>query len=374
MMRTRRVSLTVMPVINKGRRGGARNTMWYLNASRQTGNDRVIDLDIDMPVRDRHGQRVSRDYMHDLVEFPDTPGNLLYEKIRQALVEELGMDWDEYGMTFEIHTTVSTPTVSTPLIGDLIGRVNFLHVEPDDEADWSSTATELNLDDLTVDDLAQFLLEIVKDSGGAFLDNDLRQVANSDDTSGRVRAALGILEYSALDHSFGDRALYDSIELQDFQVPTSVEGQTTSLSWERMSDGDKAGVIAAIGFHLQEESSFWTYTDQRHMAAEVARADDTVEDYVERQIRIWSGVWVDGTKAFSYRDMMYRPEDRDMVEQNLREHLMERYGRSDPNRENNNPEVWFRNRQTNIRNLIRGAIDESDLVSIHPKYCVSLET
>ena len=231
--------------------------------------------------------------------------------------------------------------MSTRHIGDLIGRVNFLDVESDDEADGSSTATELTLDDDTMDDPAQFLLEIVRDNplGGRFWNEDLRQVANSEDTSARVRAALGILEYSALDHSFGDRALYDSIELQDFQVPTSVEGQTTSLSWERMSDGDKAGVIAAIVFHLQEESSFWTYTDQRHMAAEVALPGDTVEDYVERQIQIWSGVWVDATEAFNYRDMMYLPDDRDMVEQKLREHLMERYGRSDPNRENNNAEV-----------------------------------
>ena len=62
--------------------------------------------------------------------------------------------------------------------------MNFLEIESDDEADGSSTATELNLDDVTVDTLAQLLLEIVRDNplGGGFWNENLRQVANSDDT------------------------------------------------------------------------------------------------------------------------------------------------------------------------------------------------
>ena len=94
------------------------------------------------------------------------------------------------------------------------------------------------------------------------------------------------------------------------------------------------------------------------MSPQVARPGDTLEDYVERQIAIWRGEWVDGTTAdVNYRDLMYLEEDHDRIEQKLRDHLMERYGRSDPNRENNNPEVWFRNNLFDIRDLIDRAID-----------------
>ena len=118
--------------------------------------------------------------MQDLVEFPDAPNNLLYDMIRAALVPELGGDWDEYGMTFEIHTVSGESS-------DLTGRVNFLEIETDDEADGTSTATELNLSEVDVDKLARFILEIVRDTvAGGFRGGDLRQKPNSDDTEQHV--------------------------------------------------------------------------------------------------------------------------------------------------------------------------------------------
>ena len=71
------------------------------------------------------------------------------------------------------------------------GLVNFLEIESDDEADGTSTATELNLSEVDVKKLARFILEIVRDNvaGEGFWGDGLRQGANSDDTSRRARAA-----------------------------------------------------------------------------------------------------------------------------------------------------------------------------------------
>ena len=247
------------------------------------------------------------------------------------------------------------------------GLVNFLLIESDDEADGSSTATELNLNERVTEELALFLIEIVRDNaaGGGFWRGDLQQLPNTEDTSARVRRALGILEYSVVDHSFADLGLLSSIEIQDIQVPTSVEGQTTTLTWDCMSSGDRANVIAAMRDHLQEESSFWTSTDQRHLSSEVSQPGDTVEDYVERQLQMWRGeyVWSNGEQTHDYRGMMYLQEDHDTVEQALRQHLMERYSRNDPNREQNNPEVWSRNNLFEIRDLIDRAMDGTSVVA-----------
>ena len=80
--------MSVTPVITTNSRGGDRPKPWYLNEAR---GDSVQELEIDMPIRDRDGQRVSRGYMRELAEHPDSPNNLLYEKIREQLIVE----WEE---------------------------------------------------------------------------------------------------------------------------------------------------------------------------------------------------------------------------------------------------------------------------------------
>ena len=333
-MRTRKVLVSVTAVIDTDRHGNARRP-YYLNEHR---GDRVQELEIDMPVRDQDGQWVSRDYMRKLANSPNSPNNLLFEKIREKLIVEWSQDWEEYNMTFMEHGHTDSMDGGT-------GLVNFIEIESDDEADGSSTATELNLDPETTKELTLFLIEIIRDNaaGGGFWQGDLRQMPNSEDTSIRAREALDILEYSALDHSFADMGLLGSTEIQDIQVPTSVEGETTNLTWQRMSIGDRANVIAELRDHLQEESSFWTSTDPGHLSSEISLRGDTVEDYVERQISMWRGeyVWSDGRQTYNYMDLMYLREDHDTIEQALRQHLMNPCSRNDPTREQNNPDLWF---------------------------------
>ena len=246
-------------------------------------------------------------------------------------------------------------------------RVDFYEFESDDEADGLSTATELNLDDNAVQELALYLIEYVRDEReGGFYSDRLRQVPISDDTNIRVREALSLMAYSAVDRSFDDNLLVAAIEFRDIQVGTDVEGKTTNVTWDHMSDRDKARVIAEMRDHLQEESSFWTYTDQVHIAAEVAVPGDTVDHYVNRQLDMWRGeyVWPDGRKTHNYRDLVYNPSDYARVEEELRTHLIRRYTRKNVDQLHKNPDEWFRSRYFEIIGLIDDAIeDPSSLVT-----------
>lgn len=96
-----------------------------------------------MPIRDRDGQRVSRQYMEDMANYPDSPNNLLYDKIREGMIDEWEEKWEEYGMIFIEHMHADSLNGGS-------GLVNFLVIKDDDEADGDSNATELNLDDARV--------------------------------------------------------------------------------------------------------------------------------------------------------------------------------------------------------------------------------
>ena len=100
MPRTRRIVVSVTPVLPVDRNGNTRNSPHYIGDRR---GERVQELALDMPIRDRDGQRVSRDYLRDMANYPDSPNNLLYDKIREAMINEWPERWEEYGMTFVEH-------------------------------------------------------------------------------------------------------------------------------------------------------------------------------------------------------------------------------------------------------------------------------
>ena len=100
MPRTRRIVVSVTPVLPVDRNGNTRNSPYYIGDRR---GERVQELELNMPIRDRDGQRVSRDYLRDMANYPDSPNNLLYDKIREAMINEWPERWEEYGMTFVEH-------------------------------------------------------------------------------------------------------------------------------------------------------------------------------------------------------------------------------------------------------------------------------
>ena len=241
-MRTRRVRVGVTPVINKDRHGNDRNSPYVLGEDPRmnNGGNPVIEFDINVPVRNRDGQRVSRGYLRDLAEHLDSPNNLLYGLLREGIQAEVQYDVDEYGVELGVMRN-STETTGPNLGATTL--VDFIEFDPDDEADGSSTATKVNLDEDATDELALYLIELAREAGGGFNRGRLRQEPRSEDTNVRVSEALALLSYSAVDRSFGDVNVMNNIESKDIQVPTDIAGVTTSVTWDRMSDGDRANVI-----------------------------------------------------------------------------------------------------------------------------------
>ena len=341
-MATRRVHVTMTPVVRRGR-----ITPWYVGENRgYNPGHRTITMSMDLPVRGMNGQRMSKRLLLELANDPSR-NNELFDEIDEHFEGEYGLDPEEYGVDYERNVT---------------GGIFDLDIETDDELDASSSEEDieivLNEDD--VEGLAVELIELVREaSPDGFYDSYLMQEVRGDETRRRQNNALHLLGYiNNGEHDFDDDT-HGSIVALNRDVGTGVEGETRPLTWGSVATRDRARVIRAVRAHLQEESTYWTHTDQGHVSRDYARPGDTTEDYVERQIDLWKG----GDNHDNYRDMMYNAEHHDEVEQKLRDHLTWRYNEKN-DRLLNDPSVWFNSWRYEIADMLH---DQANPV-IDPDY------
>ena len=263
-MATRRVTVTMTPVLSRGRR-----TPWYIGENNLvTGHNpgqRTITMSMDLPVRGVNGQRMSKRLLHELADDPSM-NNELYDEIYEQFESEYDMDPDEYGIELERGTG---------------GAPVELDIESDDELDASSSEedVEIKLSEDDVEGLALDLIEFARDSRpDGFYDSYLMQEQRGDDTGRRANNTLHLLGWINNGEHELDDDTHGSIIGLNKDVSTGVEGETRPLTWGSVSTRDRARVIRAVRERLQEESSYWTYTDQGHASRDYARPGDTTAD------------------------------------------------------------------------------------------------